>query len=192
MNTTNHIETAQALRRLAEAHEALAPYWGDGTYLDAPIALMNEYAEAILGIPAGFGEKLECLEPGAWGQQVAWARQQLERRDYPEFFALLAEMGRIRDAEGEEALHSDKHSGLFVKLLRCAPPRHKAEAYAILEEGLPQATHVDDQGSPVFSAEQIAQKFGVPVEKVEANIARMQREGLMDGCTYSGPVHQLQ
>lgn len=198
MNTTttttnDHTETAKAMLRLAAAHEALAPYWGedDAIYQGAPAALMMEYAEAILGVPASSGEILECLAPGAWGQQVAWAQQQLERRDYPEFFAGLEEIGRIREEHGEDALHGQEYSGLFVKLLRTAPPRYRAEADNILSEALPTATHVTEDGQAVFSAQQIADKWGVPVDEVEAQIQRMADMGLSDGI-HTGPVHPIQ
>lgn len=192
MSPAHHpVETAQALRRLAVAHEALAPYWRDGIYRDAPDALMNEYAEAILGIPASCWEKLECLEPGSCRQQIDWAQGQLEQRDYPEFFATLAEVGRIRDEQGEEAVAGPKYSELFVKLLRTAPARFKAEADNILADALPTATHVTEDGQPVYSAQQLADKLGVPVEEIEAGIQRMEDMGLSDGL-HTCPVHPIQ
>lgn len=75
--------------------------------------------------------------------------------------------------------------------MRCAPPRHWGEAETILRDSLPTATHVDEDGQPVYSTHQIARRFGVSTKKVKADIQRLQDKGLLDGPLHNGPVHPV-
>ena len=187
MTTTD----SQRIARLMAADEAITPYWKDGAFIDAPAALAGEYADALLGAPASYWDAVDRLDPSVGPAMIAWAQGHVERRDYPEFFAMLAEIGRIRDEQGEEAAAAPEHAELLMKMMHVAPPRYKAEGDAILAEALPTATHVDDHGRPVYSAQQIADTLGVPVEAIEAGIQYMEDVGLSDGL-HTGPVHLLQ
>lgn len=187
MTTTD----SQRLDRLKAAFSAVEPYIKDDTLKDAPAALMDEYAEALVGASANYWAEVERLEPGTGSASLAWAQDRIERRDYPEFFALLAEIGRIRDEQGEEAAAAPEHAELFVKMMHAAPPRYWGEAETILAEALPAATHVTDDGQPVYSAQQVADKLGVPLEDVEARIQRLEDMGLLS-APYTGPVHPVQ
>lgn len=179
-----------ALRRIADAMGALEPYEADAA-VPMPYGLLGELADAVLSAPADAIAAIDATRPGEGEGLLDWARDYTERRDYPEFFALLAEIGRIRREQGEEAAAAPEHAELFMKMMHAAPPRYWGVAEAVAEDFLPTATHFTDDGQPVYSAQQVADKLGVPVDEVEAGIQRMEDEGLSDG-PYTGPVHAIQ
>jgi hypothetical protein len=78
-----------------------------------------------------------------------------------------------------------------MKMMRAAPPRYWSEAESIAADVLPEATHVDDHGRPVYSAQQIADTLGVSVEAIEAGIQHMEDVGFSEGL-HTGPAHPLQ
>lgn len=188
---TTTYDTAEALRALATAIEAMTPYMVNGTCEDAPEALQSACADVILNAPQSCWDTADSLEPGISAGLLAWAQNYVERGDYPEFFAALKEIGRIRDEQGEEAAAAPEHAELFMKMMRAAPPRYWGEAETILADALPTATHVDDHGQPVYSAEQLAEKLGVSIEEVEAGIQHMEEVGFSEGL-HTGPVHPIQ
>lgn len=187
MTTTN----SQRIARLMAAHEAMVPYWKDGSFQEAQAALAGEYADALLGAPASYWNAVDRLDPSVGPAMIAWAQGHVERRDYPEFFAMLAEIGRIRDEQDEDAAAASEHAELFMKMLHAAPPRYWGEAEAITADAMPEATHVDDHGQPVYSAQQIADALGVSAEAIEAGIQHMEEVGFSDGL-HTGPVHPIQ
>ena len=140
--------------------------------------------------PQSYFDGLEALAAGAEAEWRSWSLARLERHDYPEFFALLKKVGDIRRAEGEEALHLPEHAGLFVRMMRVAPPRYRREANAIADEmGLiPKVMHVGDEGEPVFSLDQLADHLDVPVDELHA----FAEEHLDAEAKYRGTVHALQ
>lgn len=154
--------TSQCTARLMAAHEAMVPYWKDGSFQEAPAALAGEYADALLSAPASYWDAVDRLAPSAGPAMIAWAQCHVERRDYPEFFAMLADIGRIRDEQGEDAAAGPEHAQLFMKMLRAAPPRYWGEAEAIAADAMPEVTHVDDHGQPVYSAQQIPTRWVCP------------------------------
>lgn len=147
-------------------------------------------ARMISVAPQSYFDELEARAAGAEIEWRTWARDFLERHEYPEFFALMKQVGDIRRAEGEEALHGPEHAGLFVRLMRAAPPRFKAEADAIADsmDLIPKATHVNDDGEAVFSLDQLADHLDTPVDELRAFAA----EHLDASEIYRGDVHQLQ
>lgn len=181
----------QGLDRLKTALSEIEPYLKDGTFAEAPAALADEYADAILEAPATYWVEVERLEPGTGFALLGWAQDHSERRDYPEFFAMLDELGRIRDEQGEEAAAAPERAELLMKMMRIAPPRYQDEAEAILAEALPTATHVTEDGQPVYSAQQLAEKLEVPIEEVEAGIQHLEELGLI-GRQHTGPVYPVQ
>ena len=92
----------------------------------------------------------------------------------PECFLMLRALGAV-------------HVDLIVELTGNAPPRYRAEAGAILKPALPKPTHVDQDGRPVFSFEQIAEKIGVAVEEVEA----LAGQHINPAALYRGEVHPI-
>lgn len=182
--------TSQSIARLLAAHEAIVPYWKDGTIQGAPAAVASEYADALLGAPASYWAEVERMDNSVGPAMIAWAQDYIERRDYPEFFAAMAEMNRIHAEEGKGGAATPEHAALFLKMMRNAPPRYWGEAEAVLSDALPTATHVDDQGQPVYSVQQIADKLGTTTEKIEAHIQDMKNTGLMDDY-HSGSVYPI-
>ena len=187
MTTTN----SQRITRLMAAHEAMVPYWKDGAFNDAPAALASEYADALLGAPASYWAAVDRLDPSVAPAMIAWAQGHVERRDYPEFFAMLAELERIRGEQGDEAAAAPEHAELFLKMMDAAPPRYWDDAETILAEALPTATHVTEDGQPVYSAQQLAEKLEVSIEEVEAGIQHLEELGLI-GRQHTGPVYPVQ
>lgn len=180
----------QGLDRLKTALSEIEPYIKHGTFAEAPAALADEYADAILEAPATYWVEVERLAPGTGFALLGWAQDHSERRDYPEFFAMLAELGRIRDEQGEEAAAPER-AELLMKMMRIAPPRYQDETETILAEALPTATHVTEDGQPVYSAQQLADKLEVPIEEVEEGIQHLEELGLI-GRQHTGPVYPVQ
>ncbi len=57
---------------------------------------------------------------------------------------------------------------------------------------LPEVTHVDEHGRPVYSLEQIAATLGTTVEELQRLNALHADEIEAMGGLYTGPVHPLQ
>ncbi|QIL71639.1 hypothetical protein G7048_15525 [Diaphorobacter sp. HDW4B] len=95
----------------------------------------------------------------------------------------------LRDKHGDEGIASTEGDELFMQMLENAPP----EFMEILHEEatelglLPEAKYVNDAGEPVYSAQQIAEKFDVPIAKVERDIKRLFPDRMP-----VGNVHPLQ
>ena len=80
-----------------------------------------------------------------------------------------------------------------MQAMRCAPKQYMDAAMQAAEEFLPQATHVNEQGQPMYSVEQIAQHFGKTVEQVQNDVQRLIDDGHMDASSlHTGPVFPLQ
>ncbi len=103
----------------------------------------------------------------------------------PRFMAAGEELERIAQRDGKDAIHKPEHAHLYMTMMRYAPPDLRAEMSAKLREKdlLPEATHVDDRGNPVYTSAQIAAKVGVPVEEIERAM-----ENAPLGDLYTGPV----
>ena len=108
----------------------------------------------------------------------------------PRFWAAGHELKRIAQVEGKDAIHKPEHAHLYVQMLRFAPKDLRAEMDAKAKELglLPQATHVGEDGQPVFSVQQLADTHGVSVEEIE----RLILLSGIGGDPYTGPVHPLQ
>lgn len=109
----------------------------------------------------------------------------------PRFWAAGNELQRIALEEGEDAIHKPEHAHLYAKMLRYAPKdlREAMEAKANELGLIPKATHVGEDGQPIFSKEQLAEAHGVSIEEVERFIAQADID---PDDLYSGPVFPLQ
>lgn len=109
----------------------------------------------------------------------------------PRFWAAGNELKRIAEEEGEDAIHKPEHAHLYAKMLRFAPKDLRAEMEAKADElGLiPKATHVKEDGSPVYSKEQLAAAHGVSIEEVDRFLAQVEID---PDDLYDGPVFPLQ
>lgn len=100
------------------------------------------------------------------------------------------EMRRIADVHGQEALRLPEYSSLTQKMMLNAPP----DLMAIFEQTanemglMPKTTHVDEQGQPVYSLEQVSLQLGVPVAELEEQLQSMPDT---KGLVYTGPVSPL-
>lgn len=112
----------------------------------------------------------------------------------PRFLAAGRELARIREEQGEEAVHLPENAHLLAAMHTHAPPELKA---AMADKAralglLPGVTHVDANGRPIYSLEQVAVSLGATVEEIEKLAIEHadELEGL--GGIYTGPVHPLQ
>lgn len=105
------------------------------------------------------------------------------------------EMHRIADERGQEALGLPEHAQLVRKMTLNAPPilmdAFAAEARAM---GLvPPTTHVDANGQPVYSLEQIANQLGATTQEMEEYLAEYLKEHPeQEDLMQPGPVFPLQ
>lgn len=112
----------------------------------------------------------------------------------PRFWAAGHEIKRISAEHGEEAIHRPEHGHLFAELHRYAPPALKKKmSDKARDMGLiPETTHVDEHGRPVYSMEQIAATLGTNLEELERLCALHADELEALGGLYQGPVHPMQ
>lgn len=82
------------------------------------------------------------------------------------------EIERIAAEHGKDAACGPEYAHLFVEAMRNAPDELADYALQTAKEMdlLPKASHVDDDGNPVYSVQEVAEKLGVPVEQVERDI----------------------
>lgn len=186
MNTKTDTPTyAQTLRRISNALDALQPYWHDQD--NVPDALSDELADAVMTAPPEHLRAFDQASPAAEVQElVRWAQSYNERRQHARFFELLKQL------KGMDA-GTPEFTELFKQAMRCAPQRYTDAALEVTDESLPQATHVDEQGQPVYSVEQIAQHFDKPVEQVHEDVQRLIDDGhIAASSLHTGPVYRLQ
>ena len=166
----------QALDRVQAALEAAQAY-PEGQH---PPEVLNELADSLQAAPESYRQ-----HPGM-DEWMQWAQNHTERRQHAQFFELLKQLNSM-DADTPE------HTELFMQAMRCAPKQYMDAAMQATEEFLPQATHVNEQGQPMYSVEQIAQHFGKPVEQVQEDVQRLIDDGHMDASSlHTGPVFPLQ
>lgn len=145
-------------------------------------------ARMMLIAPDSYYEELENLAGGSAAQWRNWALDQVERHDYPQFFEVMHQIGEAVDLYGREVVRSaPEHRELFARAFETAPPRYRAEAEKILAPCIPKATHVNDDGEPVYSLEQLASHLNVPVDEVR----EIADAHLDSDQVYGGTLHQL-
>lgn len=130
-----------------------------------------ERLQSISGLPAA---ELEAL--------ISQAQEAERHKNYTEASYL---MKFIAAQHGKDAVAQPEHTALVLKMVLNAPPAMAAEFDAIL---LPPVTHVDAQGQPVFSLEQIANQLGITVQELEEHME--ERPELKD-MLQSGPAYPL-
>lgn len=166
----------QALDRVQAALEAAQAY-PEGQH---PPEVLNELADALQAAPESYRQY-----PGM-DEWMRWAQNHTERRQHARFFELLKQLNSL----GEDA---PEHTELFMEAMRCAPKQYKDAAAEIAADFIPQATHVNEHGQPVYSVQEIAQHFGKTEEEVQDDVQRLIDDGHMDaGSLHTGPVFPLQ
>ena len=185
MTTDTTPTYAQTLRRISNAIDALKPYWHDKD--NVPDALSNELADAVMTAPPEHLHAFDQASPAAEVQElVRWAQSYTERRQHARFFELLKQLNSL-DEDAPE------HTELFMEAMRCAPKQFMDAAAEIAADFMPQATHVNEQGQPVYSVQEIAQHFGKTEEEVQDDMQRLIEDGRLGAaCLHDGPVFPLQ
>lgn len=169
--------TSPALDRVQAALEAAQAY-PEGQH---PPEVLNELADALQAAPESYRQ-----HPGM-DEWMQWAQNHTERRQHAQFFELLKQLDGM-DADTPE------HTELFMQAMRCAPKQYMDAAMQATEEFLPQATHVNEQGQPVYSVQEIAQHFGKTEEEVQDDVQRLIDDGHMDARSqgYAQSAYPLQ
>ena len=92
-----------------------------------------------------------------------------------------------------EWIHSDEGRLLLAEALSVAPPEIQAMMDAKLREldMLPEATMCDDDGKPVYTLTQIAEKMGGTVEDVKQTMDEIKAHH-PTAFEHTGAVHRLQ
>ena len=166
----------QALDRVQAALEAAQAY-PEGQH---PPEVLNELADALQAAPESYRQY-----PGM-DEWMRWAQNHTERRQHAQFFELLKQLNSM-DAGTPE------HTELFMQAMRCAPKQFMDAAAEIAADFMPQATHVNEQGQPVYSVQEIAQHFGKTEEEVQDDMQRLIEDGRLGAaCLHDGPVFPLQ
>lgn len=166
----------QTLHRVQAALEAAQAY-PEGQH---PPDVLNELADALQAAPESYRQY-----PGM-DEWMRWAQNHTERRQHARFFELLEQLNSM-DAD------TPAHTELFMQAMRCAPEQYKDAAAEIAADFIPQATHVNEHGQPMYSVQEIAQHFGKPVEQVQDDVQRLIDDGHMDASSlHTGPVFPLQ
>lgn len=185
--TTTYLSTLSAI---ADAYYAIAPYWRTGA--EAPAEVADTLAESIIAASPEHIARADQENPKLeLGKLRTWAERQLERRAYPRFFELMEVQATMTEAEFER-MEPQERMARLVELLGCAPPRFFKVAEAVLQAELPH-THVNDDGRPIYTMEEIASHFAKTPEQVASDIEYMRDAGLVsDDALYASDTHRLQ
>lgn len=110
---------------------------------------------------------------------------------HPKFLEAGEALERIAEEEGRDAVNKVEHAHWFMQMVQYAPPSLRRDMNDKAQElGLmPKPTHVDANGSPVFTLEQAAAHHGLTHEEVLAMLPAMEGEG---DLLYRGPTYALQ
>lgn len=157
------VEAAAQAHHLTQAHGEAALFEPENMHL---LEVMEEHAPT----PAFKVIATKLLR----GSRFAQAKQEIER--------IAAEHGR-------EVACGPEYAHLFVQAMLNAPDELAEYVQQTAREMdlLPKASHVDDDGSPIYTSQEVAEKFGIPVEQVERDIQAL---GL--DTTPVQAVHRLQ
>lgn len=125
---------------------------------------------------------ITTLAPAERDALISQAQEAERHKNYTEASYL---MKFIAAQHGKDSVAQPEHTALVLKMVLNAPPAMAAEFDAIL---LPPVTHVDAQGQPVFSLEQLANQLGITVQELEEHLES--RPELKDRLQ-SGPAYPL-
>lgn len=108
---------------------------------------------------------------------------------HPKFVAAMERLKELQDQHGEAVMDLPENNELWAQAFKHAPPAFMQAAHEVAAELnlLPETQFVNDAGEPVYSVEQIADKFGMPVEEVEKKVHELLGDHLP-----VGNVHRVQ
>lgn len=106
---------------------------------------------------------------------------------HPKFIKAMERIGELHEEHGPEAAEElPECKALWEQALEFSPPEFMQVAGAVASEMglLPEAKFVNEAGEPVYSAEQIAEKLGMPVAEVENEMRERFADKLEIGNVY--------
>lgn len=109
----------------------------------------------------------------------------------PKFVSAMKRIEQLHEQHGPAAAEElPECKDLWLQVFDSAPPEFMQILSDTAKEFdlLPETKFVNDAGEPVFSAQQVADKLGIPVEQVEKDI----REKFGDRLVPPGNVHLVQ
>ena len=130
-------------------------------------------------------ERLQSITPLPLAERDALISQVQEAERHKNYTEASYLMRFITATQGKDVLALPEHTALILKMVLNAPPAMAAEFDAIL---LPPVTHVNAEGQPVFSLEQVATQLGTTVQELEEYLE--ERPELKD-VVQSGPTFPL-
>ena len=132
-------------------------------------------------------QSITTLDPAERDALISQAQEAERHKNYSEASYL---MKFIAAQHGNDALAQPKYVALLDKMMLNAPPElmevfaQEAQTMGLM----PPVTHVDAQGQPVFSLEQIANQLGTTVQELEEH---MEERPELKGMLQSGPAFPL-
>ena len=151
-------------------------------------SLANEHGEAAFTAPEHIPllEVLHDLAPTEQFKRIA-----AESLRIAKLKRVRAKMQEVEAQYGHEALRAEEHFPIFVEMMTLMPESFLDEAAKKAQEmGLmPDATHADENGRPVYSLKQVSEKLGVPVQELESCLRHMPDAAAL---VQSGPTFPLQ
>lgn len=109
---------------------------------------------------------------------------------HPKFEAAMTRLKQLMDEHGEASMKLPEADALWADVWTYGPDSFKEAARQLAHESglVPPVELVNDQGEPVFTAEQVAKQLGVPVEQI---IADIESRPDFEKYLYTGPVHKV-
>lgn len=109
---------------------------------------------------------------------------------YKKFRAIMNKLRSLHASQDR----SPEAMELFQQALIYGPPEFRAQYREKLAEFgmMPKSTHVDENGEPVFTIEDVAERLGVSVEDVKKQLKKAKAETPDVDFQPTGAVHRVQ
>ncbi len=165
-----HLAEGKSLDEVAEEIDRILTF-RRGTFGQVPVTLEAHGLDDWLTLE----ECVECLQSitslshAERDALISQAQEAERHKNYTEASYL---MKFIAAQQGKEMLALPEYTALWDKMVLNAPPE-LIEAFAQEAQAMglmPPVTHVDAQGQPVFSLEQIAKQLGTTVQELEEHL----------------------
>lgn len=100
-------------------------------------------------------------------------QEKARNKHHPKFDQAMARIAALHDLHGSEAAEAlPEARALWDQAFEFAPPEFRKAAHdmAVKLDLLPETRYVNDDGEPVYSVEQIAEKLGIPVKQAQEDL----------------------
>lgn len=113
---------------------------------------------------------------------------------HPQFLQAGQAMADLVEKHGDAAHDLPEFHELYFQVLRYAPAELKQMLFTRARESglLPEVTHVDELGRPVYSLEQVAATLGTSPEELQQFAEKHTDELAAMGGLHTGPVFPIQ